>query len=555
MTPASKLRASRKPATGAGSAVHHRHAHSDEFAALHSSDALASPPRLPESSKKLLRVMKFGGTSVGDASCIRKVIAIILSAVQQSEIVVVVSAMSGVTNKLLEAALLAESGDAPSVAAIFSALRALHFNTAAELLASPEAQAQLNASMENILSSGERLCAETLQRRELTLRAQDAISSVGERLSALLVSAALAEFGLASQSVDAVDIIVTDSIHGAAEPRMELTRQRSQTRLFSLLNQGIIPVVTGFIGATPDGVLTTLGRGGSDYSATILAAALAAQEVIIWTDVNGVLTADPRLVSGVSTIPELSYREAAELAHFGAKVLHPKTIRPLIQSGIPVLIRNTFGPDLPGTRVTPSVPSHPGGIKAVSALRDVARITLNGPLLLGLESLPVRARSALAAAHAEVLMTSNSSSQSDICFVVPLAVGKPSVDALLSEFSQELAGQGSAHVLIDSSVALIAVVGENSGDPSKVVGRIHRALQSEEVEILAVASYSAECTISFLVHSIHAKSALAALHGEFSLGSLDSQTSKPEAAGAKRKNASRRVSPSFTKDQRNYSFS
>src|SRR5207249_2049077 len=174
---------------------------------------------------------------------------------------------------------------------------------------------------------GERLCQGTILLRDLTLRARNAISSLCERLSAPLVAAALVEQGVNSEAIEATDVVVTDSYHGAAEPMMDPTRERCEARLRPLLEQGVVAVVTGFIGATSEGVLTTLGRGGSDYSATILGAALEADEVIIWKEVDGLLTADPRLVPGACTIPEISYREAAELAYFGAKVLHPKTLR------------------------------------------------------------------------------------------------------------------------------------------------------------------------------------------------------------------------------------
>jgi aspartate kinase len=189
----------------------------------------------------------------------------------------------------------------------------------------------------------------------------------------------LAESGVTSACIEATELVVTDSYHGGAEPWMDLTSAACEARLRPLLQQGIVPVVTGFIGANEEGVLTTLGRGGSDYSATILGAALAADEVIIWTDVDGLLTADPRLVPGACTISEISYHEAAELAYFGAKVLHPKTLRPVMQQGIPLRIRNTFEPENLGTKITPTGPANVGGITAITAISDAALITLGGP--------------------------------------------------------------------------------------------------------------------------------------------------------------------------------
>ncbi|MGA9306204.1 MAG: aspartate kinase [Candidatus Sulfotelmatobacter sp.] len=312
--------------------------------------------RLSNSVKKPLRIMKFGGTSVGDASAIQKVVDIIRGASRDGGLVVVVSAMSGVTNHLIEAAAQAQAGNRQSVETILEQLRKRHDTVVSALIHSIPARTQVNRHMEKIFREGERLCQGTALLRELTLRARDSISSLGERLSAPLIAAALMECGVASKAIEATELIQTDSCHGCADPRMDVTGERCEARLRPLLQQGMVPVVTGFIGATAEGVLTTLGRGGSDYSATILGAALDADEVIIWTDVDGLMTADPRLVPDASTIAEISYREAEEMARLGAKVLHPKTLRPVTQSGIPLWIRNTFAPGLAGTKITPAGP-------------------------------------------------------------------------------------------------------------------------------------------------------------------------------------------------------
>ena len=264
--------------------------------------------------------MKFGGTSVGDASAIQKVVDIIREASRDRDLVVVVSAMSGVTNQLIEAATQAQAGHRQAVETIFEQLRKRHDAVVSALIHSVPARTRIDRQMDKIFREGERLCQGTDLLRELTLRARDSISSLGERLSAPLIAAALTERGVASEAIEATELIQTDSCHGCADPRMDVTGERCEARLRPLLQKGVVPVVTGFIGATAEGVLTTLGRGGSDYSATILGAALEADEVTIWTDVDGLMTADPRLVPGASTIPEISYREAAELAHFGAKV-------------------------------------------------------------------------------------------------------------------------------------------------------------------------------------------------------------------------------------------
>src|ERR1700732_1791369 len=242
---------------------------------------------------------------------------------------------------------------------------------------------------------------------------------------------------------------------------MEETRIKSHARLRALLSQGGVPVVTGFLGATKDGELTTRGRGGSDYSATILGAAMDADEVIIWTDVEGVLTADPRLVSEARTIPVISYREAAELAFFGAKVLHPKTLKPVMRAAIPVWLRNSFAPEGAGTKITPEGRSIGGGVKAVTAIQDVALISVGGPGIVGLPDVVGRTFSTTAEVRANVLLISQSSSQNDICFIVSAADAQRTVEALRKEFAQDLAHEKVENITIDTNSAIVAVIGQN----------------------------------------------------------------------------------------------
>src|SRR5437867_7884580 len=335
--------------------------------------------------------------------------------------------------------------------------------------------------------------------RELTPRTVNSISSLSESLCSPVVSAAICDLVVASSAVEATELIVTDSFHGGAEPQADATRQRSHARIGPILNAGQVPVVTGFIGATADGVLTTLGRGGSDYSATILGAALDADEVIIWTDVDGVLTADPRQVPDVSAIPEISYREAAELAQFGARVLHPKTLRPLMQSDIPLWIRNTFSPERPGTKITPSGCLHVRGVKALSAISDVALITVGGPGIVGMRVVLGRTFTTTAAVRADVLLISQSSSQNDICFVVPAAVAGRTVEALRREFAQDLEHETVEHITLDPTIAIVAVVGEKMRGIPGIVGRTFGALGRENVSLIAIAQGSSECNISVVV--------------------------------------------------------
>ncbi len=467
--------------------------------------------------RRPLRIMKFGGTSVGDAACVAKVVEIIRTASREADVVVVVSAMSGVTNKLIEAGTKSEAGDSNSVGLIFKDLREQHQIAVNTLIHSVALRSRISREVALSLEEGERLCQGTTLLRELTSRARDSISSLGERLSAPLVAAALTECGVASQAIEATELIQTDSCHGAADPFMDVTRERCEAHLRPLLRKGVVPVVTGFIGATATGVLTTLGRGGSDYSATILGAALEADEILIWTDVDGMMTADPRLVPGACTIAEISYREAAELAHFGAKVLHPKTLRALSRCGIPLWIRNTFAPEQAGTKITPTGPPNGRGIRGLTCISDVAMITVGGPGIVGMPDVLGRTFATTAAVRANVLLISQSSSQNDICLVVSSAVAKSTVDALRREFAHDLAHEKVEHVTLDPTIAIVTVVGRNMRG-SGIVGRTFGALGRSGVNVIAIALGSSECNLSFVVSRDDMKAALVTTHCEFQLG-------------------------------------
>lgn len=469
-------------------------------------------------AKKSLRVMKFGGTSVGDASCIAKVMEIIRAAARESGIVVVVSAMSGVTNTLLEAASFAEREDCKRVTAIFEDLRRTHATAAGALIDSPAVRDRLTRKMQKLFQEGERLCQGTMLLRELTPRTRDSIASLGERLSALLLAAALCERDVPSEAMEATELIVTNENHGGADPCMDPTRERCEEFLAPVLERGVIPVVTGFIGATCDGALTTLGRGGSDYSATILGTALDADEVIIWTDVDGLMTSDPRLVPSACTIPEISYREAAELAFFGAKVLHPKTLRAVTQSGIPLSIRNTFLPQHPGTKITPAGPASSDGVRALTAVHDAALISIGGPGIVGQPDVLARTFAATASIRAGVLLVSQSSSQNDICLVVSSADAEKAAEALRREFAQDLAHDQMEHIAIDFEVAVVTLVGQYMRGVSRIVGRTFQALGRERINVMAIAQGSSDCNLSFVVPQKDVQAALVAAHSEFRLG-------------------------------------
>ncbi len=370
---------------------------------------------------------------------------------EHSRLVVVTSALAGVTDLLLETAHAAAEGDVQRPGHTIEALRARHMALAGELVAR-DSLGHLEAQIAVCLAELAGMCQQIGAAGEASPRLLDAASGMGERLSARVLSAALQAAGKPSRWVDATRLIVTDDHFGAANPQAEATRRRARGELLPLLARGIVPVVTGFIAATPQGAPVTLGRGGSDYSAAILGAALPASEVWIWTDVDGVMTADPRWVPAARTIPELSYAEAEELAASGAKVLHPRTVAPLVEAGIGLRVCNTFHPERPGTRLRQALPAGgPGAIKAISAregihLGDeaatpastlpatgaVATVTAVGPAAGRAPGVARSMRSALERGGIELFGLDRGRSGLSLRLFIPAAKAIPAVQALHS---------------------------------------------------------------------------------------------------------------------------
>ena len=465
---------------------------------------------------KQLLVMKFGGTSVGDARCIRRAAEIVHSAARESAVVVVVSAMGGVTNRLISAARKAVEGQ-DDVSTEIDSLRQQHIDAAKVLVSDKSALENLIVELQRITAETASLCHGISLLRELTPRTYATVSSVGERLSARLMAATLREVGLNSAVVESTDVVVTDDDYLQAEPLMREVRERSAVVLKPLLNDGATPVVTGFIGATADGVLTTLGRGGSDYSATTLGAALDANEIIIWTDVDGVLTADPRLVPDARLLREISYNEAAELAYFGAKVLHPKTLRHVVDARIPVWIRNSFSPEKNGTRIT--IEGHPTehGVRAITAIPNVSMITVGGRGIVGVVGVAAKTFQAVASVRANVLLISQSSSENDICLIVDSVDAPQTLKALRSAFAADLKHHDVEHITVDSNIAIVAVVGEKMRGTPGIAGRTFSALGRRGINIIAIAQGSSEYNVSFVVEAGAMRDAVGAVHEEFQL--------------------------------------
>ena len=318
--------------------------------------------------------------------------------------------------------------------------------------------------------------------------------------------------------MNAAELIVTDAVFGNASPLMEHTSERSRRVIEPLLRRGIIPVVTGFNGSTLDGRPTTLGRGGSDFSASILAAALGAAELWIWTDVDGIMTADPRLVPDAKVLAEVSFREAAELAYNGAKVLHPRTLAPLLAPGIdyaiPVWSKNSFAPEKPGTRIVGRL-STSEGARAVTSMSNVALVSLESAnaALSGVQVM-ARALDALARTNVEVLAISGSSYRQSFCFLVRSGELGRTIEALEAALALEIAHGYVQPIDVDENVGLLAVVGEGMRGTQGLAGRVFTAISREKVNIIAIAQGSSELTIAIVVHREGLEKAVRAVHAE-----------------------------------------
>ena len=466
---------------------------------------------------KDLLVMKFGGTSVGSAERMRAAAKLSAGYRRQRPVAIVVSAMSGVTDLLIETTKHAEGGDRGGRDENIRKLEERHIQACRELLPAAK-QKPVLAGIRELVGEFDRITHGMLMLEDRPPRSVDEAIAIGERLSALIIAAFLNSAGTKAEAVNAADVIVTDAVFGSASPLMEQTTAKARKRLGPLLRAGVLPVVTGFNGATTDGRPTTLGRGGSDFSASILAAALSARELWIWTDVDGILTADPRLVPNAKVLEEVTYREAAELAYNGAKVLHPRTLAPLVDRRIPVWSKNSFAPEKPGTKIVPRIHSSTGA-RAVTSLAKVALISLE-PAQATLNGTQVTARAldALARANVEVLSLSSSSYRQSFCFLVRSEELDRAVEAMESALALELAHGYLRPIDVDQQVGLLAVVGEGMQGTPGLAGRIFTAISRERINIIAIAQGSSELTISIVVRRDGLEAAVRAVHAECGMG-------------------------------------
>ncbi len=460
-----------------------------------------------------MKVLKFGGTSVGTPERIKAILDILENYYKKGErFTVVYSAFSGVTDSLIKMAQLAAAGD-ESYAAIFGTFSQRHLETAQVLLTKENLEKAL-PELENNHEVLKNLLYGVFLIREVSPRTMDYVLSFGERNSTYIICHAMRQNGLNTNYLDARKIIKTDNHFGSAQVNFELTYQKIKDHY----NQNPeIQAVTGFIAATKGGLTTTLGRGGSDYTAAILGAGLDAAVIEIWTDVDGVLTADPRKVKKAFTIPNMTYAEAMEMSHFGAKVIYPPTIQPALLKKIPLVIKNTFNPNFIGTFISDKTDSNGRPVKGISSINKVSLLTLQGSGLFGVPGTAARLFGCLANAGINIILITQGSSEHSITFAVQPASAKKAKRKVEQEFEAEIQSGIVEQIKIEEELSVIAVIGENMRYRPGIAGRLFRALGKNGINVVAIAQGSSELNISVVINQLDESKALNALHETFFL--------------------------------------
>lgn len=469
----------------------------------------------PETQQPKTLVMKFGGTSIGTPETIIQVANIVRQTRHEwPRMVVVSSALAGVTNLLLESASYASQGDTRLFTQASHQFYSMHNDIIQALLPDPTHQAQVRHEVNLLINEFTNLCRAISVLGKATPRALDTIASLGERMSVRLLAAILQSQGIPAPFVEATRLIVSDDNFQNAHPDLESTAQLARQNLEPLLFAGQVPIVTGFIAATANGITTTLGRGGSDLTATLIGAVLQANEIWIWTDSDGISTADPRLVPDACTIEKLSYQEVAELSFLGAKILYPKAIQPAVDASIPIRICNLANPAHPGTYIVPQdqARENGGNIRAITSFRKQRLVTLQGNGMLGLPSIVARALTAVAAANTNIPVIIQTTSEQTFCFAVAEEAVTQTIAILENEFAAELARRDIERIWATGEVGIVTVVGDSMRSTPGIAGRVFQVLGEHNVNILAIAQGTPEIAISIVVDAAHAEEAILALH-------------------------------------------
>ncbi|MCC6462668.1 MAG: bifunctional aspartate kinase/homoserine dehydrogenase I [Saprospiraceae bacterium] len=460
-----------------------------------------------------MRVLKFGGTSVGTPDTIKNLLHILLDYYRQGErFTVVFSAFSKVTDTLIEMATKAGKGE-ESYRQLLDQVQGRHLD-AIEHLLDPANRAPVEAHIRSNFEALANVLHGIFLLHEVSPRSLDFVVSFGERNAAFIIAHAMQQAGIPTQFLDARQVIRTDAQFGSAKVDFEQTNQLIRTHFES---HPYTQAVTGFVASTDDGITTTLGRGGSDYTAAIFGAALSASAIEIWTDVDGVLTADPRRVKKAFTLPTMTYREAMEMSHFGAKVIYPPTIQPALAQGIPLVIKNTFNPGFPGTFISNQADPADHPVKGISSINQICLLTLQGSGLFGVPGIAGRLFGAMAQASVNIVLITQGSSESSITFAVSPAQANAAKKAAEKEFAHELRSGLVEPLKIESDLSVVAIVGEGMRYLPGISGRLFQALGKNGINVSAIAQGSSELNISVVVPAPHETKALNAIHEAFFL--------------------------------------
>ena len=463
-------------------------------------------------------VMKFGGVSVADGAKFRKVGTIVHKfAGKGDQVAVVTSAMHSVTNTLAEAANQASRKKKDHVRKAAEDLAERHRKAAEEAIRDKAVLAKtldsLNATCEDLKN----VLLGIAHIGELTPRSKDYVIGFGERLSAPLLAGVLQDLGMKSAAFTGGEAgIVTDDNFGAAQPLMNVTMLQVRQSLDPLLEDGVIPVISGFIAQTQEGIQTTIGRGGSDFTASVIGASVRSDEVWVWKDVDGLMTANPKMVKDAKMIESISFAEAMELAHFGAEVVHPKALECAAKYKLPFRIKSVAAPERPGTSIVSEVKVRDGSVvKAITNINDVDLITVSGASMVGTPRLPAKVLQILTDEEIDVLLISQSSSEESITLAIPKEGGSKAQNAL------ELSLLGSKQVRevsMEGGLSIVAVVGAGMRGTPGVAARVFTTMAKEDINIRAIAQGSSELNISFMIRKKDTEKAVRALHDDFKLG-------------------------------------
>ncbi|MEM1574741.1 MAG: aspartate kinase [Nitrososphaerota archaeon] len=464
-------------------------------------------------------VMKFGGSILKDKESILNVAKTIYEYSKENELVIVVSALKGVTDFLIKISEEAINGNEKIIKERINDLRKKHLEIIKETIKNENIKREIEVIIEELINELEKILIGVTYLREITPRIKDHILSFGEKLSTPIIYGILKDIGLKVKYHSGGEAgIITDSNFGEAKPLMNVTKYQVREKLLPLLDKGIIPIISGFIAFNQEGIITTLGRGGSDYTATIIGSAIKADEVWIWTDVDGLMTADPKIVPSAKTLNEISFLEAIEMAVFGAKYMHPKALEPAMEENIPVRIRNLFNPENPGTLITKDVKIIESKIvKAVTSINDVALITVSGVGMIGTPGIAAKIFDTLGKNNINILMISQSVSEANISLIIK----RKDLERAITAFETSILRKDFIqNIETEEDISVIAVVGAGMKGTPGVAARVFNAVAKKGVNVRMIAQGSSELNISFVVKEKDSEKAVQAIHEEFELDKL-----------------------------------